>query len=387
MPNSAPENPVLVVGAGPGGLCAAVALHRRGIPVRVLERAEQLRTAGAGLTIQINAMRMLASVGLDQAVARAGAVLTAAAITRADGTVLQSMDLADAAARYGQPAIALHRKALSEVLAAALPTDAIELSAGVDAVEQDENGASVRLTDGRTLHGRAVIGADGIHSAVRRAVFGEVALRYAGYTCWRGIAPVAADLPRGHVLEHWGAGARFGIVPIGGEQTYWFATANARPNGRDGDDPKAEMLERYAEFSAAVQDVLKATPSSAIMRHDIVDLPPLAHWVEGRVALLGDAAHAMTPNLGQGACQAIEDAVVLGACLSRTDDVPAALHAYERERRPRALGFVRRSERLGRIGQWKSRFGAGLRALLMRATPAHTIDRMLAETYGVEAPA
>jgi 2-polyprenyl-6-methoxyphenol hydroxylase-like FAD-dependent oxidoreductase len=381
------EEPVIVVGGGPGGLCAGIALARRGIPVRVLEQADALRTAGAGLTIQINAMRMLASLGLAEAVARAGAPLTCADVTRADGTPLQAMNLAAAAQRFGQPAIAIHREALSEILAAALPPDALVFGANVESVAQDKRAASVSLDDGRTLKGRAIIGADGIHSAVRAAVCGVVAPRYAGYTCWRGIAPVPTGHPEGHSVELWGSGKRFGLVPIGQGRTYWYATVNAPRNGRDGDDPKAELLERYAEFQDAVREVLSATPASAIMRHDIIDLVPLPRWVDGRIALLGDAAHAMTPNMGQGACQAIEDAVVLAACLEGTDDLPAALREYEATRRPRAISFVRRSHQVGKLGQWQGAVAGGVRALLMRATPARTIDRMIAEAYGVDVPA
>jgi len=352
----------------------------------VLEQADELRTAGAGLTIQINAMRMLESLGLDRAVARAGATLETAKVCRADGSALQVMDLVAVAARFGQPAIALHRRALSQILASALPADAIEFGVAVGSVEQDQHGVTVGLVDGRALHGCAVIGADGIHSAVRRAVFEPVDVRYAGYMCWRGIAPVPTGLPEGHAISFWGAGKRFGLVPIGDEQTYWFATANLAPNGHDGADPRAELLERYAEFCAPVRAVLRATPNSAILRHDISDLPPVARWVDGRVALLGDAAHAMTPNMGQGACQAIEDAVVLGACLSRDPDVPAALRAYEAQRRPRATAFAQRSRRLGKIGQWKGRFAQAVRSMIIRSTSAATLERSVTEMYGVEVP-
>ena len=380
-------DPVVIVGAGPGGLVAAIALHRAGLPVRLLERAPEVRAAGAGLMLQINAMRMLASLDLAGPVAAAGEELVGATVATARGKVLSAASMVEAQDRHGAPGVAVHRAALSRVLADALPEGILSCSAEVVGLEQDEGGVDVRCVDGSRTRGRAVIGADGIHSRVRQAIIGDRPLRYAGYTCWRGVAPVSRPLGAGMMSERWGRGQRFGIVPICAEQTYWFATENAPPDGAHGADPRAELLARFSYFGAPVTDLLEATPGNEILRNDIVDLDPLDRWVHGRVALLGDAAHAMTPNMGQGACQAVEDAVVLAACVAGAASVADGLQTYESRRMTRARSFVDRSWTLGRVAQWQNGLACGLRNFLVRLTPASVTTRAMDEAWGVEVPA
>lgn len=377
---------ILVAGAGPGGLVAAIALARRGRGVRVFERHPELRTAGAGLTLQVNAIRMLASLGLAEAVISAGERLVELRVEAEDGRVLSRAPMAGVEARLGQPGVAIHRRALADVLAAAVPPGVITYGAAITGARADADGVTATLDDGREVRGAALIGADGIHSAVRRAIFGEVAPRYAGYTCWRGVAPRATGLDRGHTIERWGSGRRFGVVPIGEASTYWFATLNAAPDGADPEDVHGTLRATFAGFGAPVLDLVAATPRDAVLRNDIVDLPILPRWVSGRVALLGDAAHAMTPNMGQGACQAIEDAAVLADRLAAASDVAAGLLAYEGARKARAVGIVRQSERLGRMGQWENAFARGVRDLLVRGTPGSVLERQLDALYGVDVP-
>src|SRR5262245_22322436 len=209
---------VTVVGAGPGGLVAALAARRRGIDVRILEQAPAVRAVGSGIVLWTNALRMLATLGLDAAIRDAGAVIHEGRMERADGTLLKRIDFRRLQERFGQPSVAIHRGVLSSLLDAALPAGTVRLSARVVARDDGE------LTcDGAPVEGDVVVGADGIHSEVRRAVVGSVAPRYAGYRAWRGIS-AASPLPPGVSVERWGRGRRFGIVPVGGGRTYWFGT-------------------------------------------------------------------------------------------------------------------------------------------------------------------
>ncbi|MES2639963.1 MAG: FAD-dependent monooxygenase [Myxococcota bacterium] len=380
--------PLLIAGGGPGGLVAAIALRRKGFDVRVFERAPELRVSGAGLTLQINAVRMLEPLGLADAVTAAGQRLEAGTLEQADGTVLQRMDLAGAAARFGRAGVAIHRGAFADVLAGALPSGAVEYGAGVEDVRQDADGVTAVLSDGREVHGAALVGADGIHSAVRRALFGELAPRYAGYTCWRGVAPPNVVVPPGCTTERWGAGRRFGIVPLGAAGTYWFATNNTPAGGADPDDVHGSLRTLFAAFADPVPALIAGTPAANILRNDIVDLPILPRWTTGRITLLGDAAHAMTPNMGQGACQAIEDAVILADHLAKgRADVPAALQAYEAARRKRVIGIVRQSERLGQVGQWENGVARGVRDWLFRSLPTSMMAGSFDGLYGVDVPA
>jgi 2-polyprenyl-6-methoxyphenol hydroxylase-like FAD-dependent oxidoreductase len=378
---------ILLAGAGPGGLTAALALLAAGFEVHCWERAPELRTDGAGISLQINAMRVLAVLGVADELRARGAILETAEGTDDRDRAIQTMGFAVLAEKYGQWGIGIHRGELSRTLAAALPPDTVAFDRTVTDVESDDDGVTVHARDGSSIRVDALVGADGIHSAVRRAVFGDTPIRYAGYTCWRGIAPVVAPGGPTHSIERWGAGRRFGSVPIGERTTYWFATENAPADGSDGPDPKAECLERFRDFSPAVKTILEATPREAIIRNDIVDFAPLPTWTRGRVTLLGDAAHAMTPNLGQGACQAIEDAIVLAASI-REHGIVDGLPRYEAERRPRTTQLVNDSRRFGSMAQLENGFLRWLRDRAFRLLASdRAVRSRLDALYGVPLPA
>jgi 2-polyprenyl-6-methoxyphenol hydroxylase-like FAD-dependent oxidoreductase len=197
---------------------------------------------------------------------------------------------------------------------------------------------------------------------------GDAGLLYSGYVAWRAAVPFT--LESDHWWESWGRGARFGAGGLLGERVYWYATANApdgtpdAPGGR-----KAELLHRFQGWHHPIRALLERTEESAILRNDLHDHDPLRRWSAGRVTLLGDAAHPTTPNLGQGACMAIEDAVVLARCLKETGDLAAALAAYEARRKPRTSAITLRSRRLGRIAQWEHPAACALRDGLLRRLP------------------
>ena len=356
---------VAIAGAGIGGLTLAAALVRRGVDVVVLERAT-LSDVGAGITVQPNAMLALRRLGLDAAVAAEGAEIAEAAIVGADGRPLTApIDTAALAAALGAPPIAIHRARLHRVLRGA----AGSVREGAEVVGYDDAGdaVTVRLADGQRFVADLLVGADGLRSAVRAQLIGDGEPRYAGYTSWRGIAP-AGSIDATRTTEAWGRGQRFGVVPIGHGEVYWFATANAPPGGRD-DDPRRALEQRFAGWHPPIAALLAATPADRILRTDISDRPPLSRWHRGRVVLLGDAAHPMTPNLGQGGCQAIEDAVVLDECLA-TGDLAAALPAYQARRIRRTSDIVTASRRIGAVAQWQNPAACFLRSALLRATPA-----------------
>jgi 2-polyprenyl-6-methoxyphenol hydroxylase-like FAD-dependent oxidoreductase len=263
---------------------------------------------------------------------------------------------------------------------------------GVDVreVEQDPAGVTVKAADGRTWRAELLVGADGVNSAVRWAVFGAVAKPvYAGYTAWRGVAaaPAGATAVSGEI---WGDGARFGSAAMTEGRAYWYATATMAAGGRSQPaEEKAELRRRFAGWPADSLALIEATDESVILRHDIVQLrPDLATFVRGRVALLGDAAHAMTPDLGQGACLALEDAVVLAAAVGAAGlpaadgaaGMPAALRRYDAERRPRVQPMARQSWRMGALSQRRTRPARWARAAMLRLVrflPAPVLERGL----------
>src|SRR5436190_6257384 len=336
---------IVIAGAGIGGLTLGCALSRSGREFRIFERAAELRPVGAGIALSANAFQALAYIGLEERVRRCGCELAVADLCELSGRVLLSTRLGDLGPGG---TVAMTRTGLQQALLAALGT-AVETGRCIVGYKSAPDGVRVRLADGEELDADLLVGADGLHSAVRRAMRGDERPRYSGQTSWRGLV-TSVRLPReDRVIESWGPGQRFGIVPVGPMQVYWFAVANAPAGQRDGADAISELRHRFAGWHAPIDELLAATPAGAIIRTDIVDRLPIDSWVDGRTVLLGDAAHPMTPNLGMGACQAIEDAVLLADALTREANIDAALAHYQARRIPRANSFVVRSFRFGQV--------------------------------------
>jgi 2-polyprenyl-6-methoxyphenol hydroxylase-like FAD-dependent oxidoreductase len=359
---------VVVVGGGIAGLSAAIGLRRDGHHVVVLERATRIDPVGAGITLFANAMRALGRLGVGQAVAARGAAATRSAILTWKGDELTQIppDLLEGT-------FAVHRADLQAELAAA----AGEVSLGVEvtAVQQRDDTVVAVAADGSEERGDLLVGADGLSSLVRRAI-ADAPVRYAGYTAWRGVSPVPAE--PGRLTESWGVGERFGLVDIGRGRTYWFATKNA-PEG-ESEDPqgrKAEVVRRFSGWHEPIAAVVDSSGEDAILRNDVYYLDPLPRWSDGRLVLIGDAAHASTPGVGQGAAQAIEDAVVLSDRLGHCDELPTALAEYEAIRRPRAEAVLKMSRRADKAAQLASPLGWRFRNALVRRLPERTWRRRL----------
>lgn len=327
----------IVVGAGVGGLTAAIALKRRGWNVRVYEKAYAVEAVGAGLALAPNALRALDAIGLGGAVRDLSALQGEAGIRTRGGRWLSRTSAEAAEERFGHPTIVLHRAALLDLLADAAPDGAISLGAEVTLVEPEFG--RVVLADGSVDVADLVVAADGLRSPIRGRIFPEhPGLAYAGVTSWRIVVP----RPGFPVLaaESWGPGTVFGTAVLADGRVYCYATAVA-PAGERAVDEKAELARHFAGFHEPIPALIAA--ADTVVRTDINALArPLGRLAKGKVALLGDAAHAMTPNLGQGACQAIEDAVVLAGYADR----PGGLYLYSAERAPRTAMVARRAARI-----------------------------------------
>ncbi|BCJ41617.1 monooxygenase [Actinoplanes ianthinogenes] len=325
-----------VIGAGVGGLAAGVALQRRGWEVTVCERAPALEQVGAGLAVAPNALRTLDTFGLGDRLRGLSGIGGTAGIRRPDGAWIARSDGDRAAERFGDPVIAVHRATLVEVLASGLTPGALHLGRSVSDVDP-ESGTVV--TDAGPLTADLVVAADGINSPVRRRLFPDhPGATYTGLTSWRLVVPH----PGGTVTpsETWGSGKVFGVVVLGDGRVYCYATAPAEAGGR-AEDELAELARHFGSWHEPIPSLIAA--ASSVTRTDIRCLErPLPSFHQGRVALLGDAAHAMTPNLGQGACQAIEDAAVLAA---HAMDLPR----YSAERVPRTTAVAQASRRVTRM--------------------------------------
>jgi 2-polyprenyl-6-methoxyphenol hydroxylase-like FAD-dependent oxidoreductase len=343
--------------------------------VTVLERGEVREAAGTGIALAPNAVRVLEMLGVGSAVRGMSAVQGAGGLRRPDGRWVSRTSGAALAERFGGPVVIAHRTELVGLLASALPASAVRSHAPAELVDVGGPLEPARVrTPGGEVAADVVVAADGIRSGARETLFPRLAApRYAGVTSWRMVVPKPAVPVQPH--ETWGRGRLWGTVPLRDGRVYAYATHATPAGGRAADDEQAELLRLFGDWHDPVPQLVRAAAPEAILRHDIyalADLPPAFH--RGRVALLGDAAHAMTPNLGQGGCQAIEDAIVLAHHLARApEDVPAALAAYSAERRPRAADICRRSERIAHLTTWSSPPAVGLRtamfAVLGRLAP------------------
>ena len=374
-----------MVGAGIGGLAAALALTRAGIEPLLFERSPDLAPLGAGLTLWPNAVHALRGLDAGAALEASSAALGAGALRSWQGRTLTRTDMHELERRFGAPAIAVHRAELQRTLLEALAPIRPLLGARLDRFEQDGSGVTARFEDGREARGDVLVGADGIDSTVRRWLLGDGPPRYAGYIAWRAVTDF--DQRRVVAGESWGPGSLFGLLPLTDGRLYWFGTRPARAGEHDEgpEQRKRDVLGRFAAWHEPIASIVESTAATDVLRHDVVDRPPRRGWSQGRVTLLGDAAHPMTPHLGQGACQAIEDAVVLARCLAEAREAAQGLRDYEAGRFRRTARIVERSRRIGRLAQWRSGPARAGRDALLTRLPARVQLDQLAEVVGFRA--
>lgn len=336
------EHPLVIAGAGIAGLALAAGLEHQGDPPPyvLLEERPTLGSTGGAITLWPNALAALDAIGVGDAVRRAGHPVGAGTIRTSTGRLLRSLDLERSSAALGGPLVAVRRGDLVEILHERVRDDSVRVATAVRGYDHGGDGVQV-LTDTGPVTARALVGADGYRSEVARALDPGLTETYAGYPAWRGIARVGSE-----PVQLWGRHQEFGVVPLGDGATYWFATVR-EPAGGSNADELAHLATAFAGWPDPVQRVLGATDGADVTRNDVMDRSVPRRWTDGRVVVIGDAAHAMRPHLGQGGCQALVDAVVLAGLLHRAPSLAAAFAAFERRRRAPATRAVRLSRSAG----------------------------------------
>lgn len=373
----------IIIGGGIGGLTTAIALRKAGIDAEIYERAPEIKEAGAGIALWPNALKALYQLKLESALDSVSCSSPAAEVRSSDGTVLSRTSAAEMANQFGVSLAIVHRAEFVDMLREAAADIPIRLGHRFRSLEQDARGATVHFENGQHATGDVVIGADGLRSAVRACLGFPIQLHYTGYAAWRAVVPYdTSRIVAGETLGH---GCRFGMAPLRGNRVYWYATLNMPeysatfPRGT-----KPTMLELFGRWHNPIPEIIHATAARDILHTPVYDRDPDGRWGFGRVTLLGDAAHAMTPDLGQGACQAIEDAMVLARCMADARSVADGLRCYAAERFPRTSAIVEGSRRVARIGQVETPLLCRLRDGILRAMPAWATLRQLAPIVGYE---
>jgi 2-polyprenyl-6-methoxyphenol hydroxylase-like FAD-dependent oxidoreductase len=364
------DKTIAIIGAGIGGVAAGVALRQAGFDVKVFEKAGQLREAGAGMSLWPNGTGVLRQLGLLAAVANHGQSGIHFLVRSQTGEVLMEIGTAKAE----MPTICVHRAHLLRILADALPRECLALGHELADIQFAGDKVQLKFTNGEELICDGVVGADGIHSRMRGRLMCPGKPVYRGYAIFRGIADVAEDFSIGHNSESWGEGSRFGTLAIGDNKVCWYATINSATPLQHADWPKERLEQLFSRWHHPIPELIAATAPSDIMMSMACDRQPARSWSNGPATLLGDASHALTPNLGQGACMAMEDALVLANCLKRRRSVAASFRLYEATRYPRVRNAIWRSRWLGQVGQWENRAVVAVRNAVTRVLPGRIFE-------------
>lgn len=377
MKRNTEANDIAIVGGGICGLTTALALEQRGYAPTVYEAASEYRPVGAGILLQTNALLVFDHVGIADRIRSEGRPLEEGQIRSPSGQELKRFELNEVERpAFGYGFVAIHRADLQQILLDELETT-VETGMTCDSVPKSDP-PTVQFEDGTQIQPDIVIGADGIHSAVRDAVVPNVELQALDNVVYRAL--VTIDLPEQHQkqgVEVWGDGNYTGGAQIDPDRFYWFGTAPDYLAGETADPEQrtSALQDHFGEFPEPVPSLVDSLEAEDVIVTTLEDVPPLERWSHGSVVLAGDSAHGMLPFAGQGAAQAIEDALALAHAIDSHEDTETAVESYESERKPRAERIRSESHRLGQLGTMQSSIGCRVRNLAFRLLPDSVFRR------------
>lgn len=377
---------ILIAGGGIGGLTTALACQHAQLDYEVYEAAPEIKEIGAGIWVPPNAMQVMKKLNLADSIIDSGTTLNSISVGGPRGECWYSIRSEKVIPKFGFSTVAIHRARLQRILYNAIDSGKIFTGKRLKRFENTGNKVTAFFKDGSHASGDCLIGADGLKSMTRRHLLGDMPLRYSGQTCWRGVIKFQlADELKGNMIELWGKspGQRFAYSNISDDEVYYYATLATPAGGNDDlSSIRSFLHQRYDSFGEIVSKIIDQISPETVVRTDLFDLKPINNWTHHNVALLGDAAHATTPNLGQGAAQAIEDAYVLAKSLKENpNDIPSALHTYQQRRVSRTHHIVNTSWKLGQLTNIRNPVGIWLRNWMLRSTPEFISQKQVERVY------
>ena len=375
---------VAIIGGGIAGLTTAIALQQIGVTCTIYESAPDVKPLGAGIVLAANAMKALEKLNLSERVLAKGRLLNAFSILDQQGKIITKTNSPAVREKYGADNFAIHRADLHELLRSELTQANLRTNKQFTFFEKEEATIRLYFKDGSSEEVDYLLACDGIHSMVRKQLLPEANPRYAGYTCWRAVVNMP-HLSLTEATETWGTEGRFGIVPLTAGRIYFFACLPAAANNPVTKNYQvADLLRHFHNFHSPVPDILHHTRNEQLIWNNICDLKPLKHFAFGNILLLGDAAHATTPNMGQGACQAIEDAVILATEWKQNTLVEHTFRNFEKKRLKRTSYITVQSRRIGQMAHVQNRYLAAIRNFCLRHTPDRLKEQSLKKLLDVE---
>lgn len=371
---------ILINGGGIAGLTCAISLHKLGIETEVFEAAQEIKPVGAGIVIQTNAIKALEYLGIEDKIIEFANPINQLAILDEKGSVIKSQK-PRSSNRELFGGLAIHRHTLHKILKSYLPDNIFFTNKKAISFSLKDEKVDLRFEDGSTAQGDYLISADGINSNIRLQLIPDSKPRYAGYICWRSV--IDNNNPEiKEATETWGSKGRFGIVPINENKIYWYATINSsRFDVKINHYSLQNLKEHFSDYHILVREVLNKSSDKNLIKNHICDIKPLSQFAFNKVLLIGDAAHATTPNLGQGACQAIEDVMILHQEINSGIDIPTAFKSFEQRRIEKAKFIIETSRKLGAIGQIENKFLIRLRNTIFRLTPDFITENQFKKIY------
>jgi 2-polyprenyl-6-methoxyphenol hydroxylase-like FAD-dependent oxidoreductase len=370
-------NTISIIGAGIGGLTLGNILKQHQYDFTIYEAAPEIKPVGAGIMMAVNAMQVFDQLGLKEKIENAGNKVHRIVIANESLQPISKTEILELEAQYNSCNVAIHRAELQRILAENLSPDTIQLNHSLQKIEKKEN-YILDFENGNHIESQIVFGADGIKSPIRNQILKTGTIRNSGQKCWRGLLDF--DLPEKHhqeAFEMWGKGKRFGFVKISDKKVYWYACVNEKSFGRS-----TEIADIFNDFDSLVLQLIEATVSENIICNTISDLAPIPQWYSANLCLIGDAAHATTPNMGQGACQAIEDAYIIGKLLENSQDFNTIFKTFQNIRRKKVDYIVNTSRTIGKVSQWER--GNSLRNFLMGLIPESMNQKMAKKIIELE---